>query len=388
MIRSAALALLARIPVFGLALEGLVLGLQNLPASEWQAASDPAGALTIHQGLPIACVSGDAATIGTGEGRLYGARIPDLLGLMGIQPKLVLARKSAAFQATLAAIPAAARTRIAAIAAACGADPAQLLAANALVDVQCSALVALPTANSPLRLARNMDFFPAKALGPGTVLSIVRETGCRPYASIGWPGSVSVISGMNDAGLVACILLNHGGPTLPGAEPLGLRVAEILAQAGTVEEAVERFAARPVASSHYVLLADPTSATVVWQERDGLHRDRPTGGWLAASNGPRRTGCPDDERGQCLLALTRVTPTRERMRQVLTASYMPALNAQAMVFEPATLSLDLAVGTGTHPAAKNGWWSVALSDLFHQGSTADLTVTTLDPVVPLRHYAE
>jgi Acyl-coenzyme A:6-aminopenicillanic acid acyl-transferase len=388
MLRSVALALLARIPVFGLALEGLVLGLQDLAASEWKAATAPAGALTIHQGLAIACLTGDAATIGTGEGRLYGARIPDLLGLMGLQPKLLLARRSAAFQATLAAIPEAARTRITAIAATCGSDPAQLLAANALVDVQCSALVALPTAASPLRVARNMDFFPAKTLGPGTVLSIVRETGCRPYASIGWPGSVAVVSGMNDAGLVACILLNHDGPALPGAEPLGMRIAELLAQAGTVEAAVERFAARPVASSHYVLLADPTTATVVWQERDGLHRDRPTGGWLAASNGPRRGGTPTDERGRCLLALTRESPTRERMRQVLSASYMPALNAQAMVFEPATLSLDLALGTGIHPAAKNDWWSLRLGEVFAQGATAGVRVDTLAPVIPLAHYAE
>ena len=67
--------------------------------------------------------------------------------------------------------------------------------------------------DSPLlRVARNMDFFPAKLLGPGTVLTVWRRPGVRTVIGVGWPGYAGIVSGMNDAGLSVCILLQHGAP--------------------------------------------------------------------------------------------------------------------------------------------------------------------------------
>jgi hypothetical protein len=351
-------------------------------------AAAPGGELAVVAGLPLAATTGTPQQIGTAEGLLFRDRIGPLLGLMAVQPRLLMVRRSQRFRATVAAIGAEPRARLAAMALAAGVDGTILLEANALVDAQCSAVVALPTGDRPLRLSRNMDFFPAKLLGPGTVVEIVRQDGKRPYASIGWPGSASVISGMNDAGLVACILLNHRGPDLAGGEPVCLRLADILQHDANVEDAVKRFSASPVGSSHYLLLADAACATIVWQEPDGLHRDDPIGGWHSASNGPRIAGQPNDDRGRCLRGLCSGDPDAARLRQLMTASYMPGINAQAMLFEPATLTLELAVGTGTHPAACQPWKRVALGPLLAGAAPGTATVVELPAPEPLKHYTE
>ena len=76
------------------------------------------------------------------------------------------------------------------------------------------------------------------------------------------------------------------------------------------------------------------------------------------------------------------------MRQVLTASYMPGINAQAMVFEPATCTLEVALGTGSEPAATSRWWRVSLTAAFAAGELRALTVEQLPASVPLRHYSK
>ncbi len=394
MIRALFTSMFARLPLLTLACESLVLSVRPGQAAEWQPAHTTNGQLVIQAGLPLAVVSGNAAEIGSAEGELFKPRMAALLGLMSLQPRLLVARQGATFTATIAAIAEDDRSRLTALATTAGITPRTLIEANALVDAQCSAVVALPATNlpnggdRPLRVARNMDFFPAAALGPGTVLEVIRLTGKRPYATIGWPGSAAVISGMNDAGLVACILLNHDGDALPAGEPLGLRLAHILQEDATVEAAVQRFNATPVASSHYVLLADALSATVVWRGRDGLHQDVPQGGWLTATNGRRAQTQPQDERGICLrnLCTTTAVPDAAWMRQVLTASYMIGINAQSMVFEPATCTVELAVGTAQHPAAKATWWRLSLTTLFAGGDADAAVVEQLPASLPLPHY--
>ncbi len=291
----------------------------------------------------------------------------------------------------IAGISADHRAEIAALARAAEVDESDMLAANVLVDSQCSAMASPATEHQPLRVARNMDFFPATTLGKRTVLSIVRPDGKHAFASIGWPGFAGVVSGMNDAGLTVCILVNHDNHYVPGGQPICFRLRELLEGSSTVEEAVSRFSATPVASSHYVLLADVTTATVVWQDSNGtVHRHLPQDGWLACSNGRRSAdGLPLDWRGKKLQELASTfdgeTVTEVDMRQALTATYLSFINAQAMVFVPATATVDLAIGGMWHPAARGSWHSFALKPLFAGQRPADAKITALAAVEPLRH---
>ena len=390
MLRDLICSFFGRFPLLALSAEVLTCGPVARAAEDWHAAQVPNGALAVHDRLPVAVVGGTAEEIGAAEGALFADRVPPLLKLMAWQPKLVLQRRTTRFRTTLAAISAETRSRLTALAASSGVAAQTLLEANALVDAQCSATVAMPHDGQPLRVARNMDFFPAGRLGPGTVLEIVRPAGQRPYASITWPGSAAVISGMNDAGLVACILLNHHGENLPGGEPIGLRLAAILAHESDVAGAMKRFAATPVGSSQYVLLADAQTTTIIWQTPEGLRQDQPRDGWLIASNGARRDGTPTDARGRFLDAQCRShagTADQEWMRRALTTCYMPGINAQAMVFEPATCTLELAVGTGVAPAATAAWWRIPLAELLNGTRSAESAeVASLTPCVPLPHY--
>ncbi len=349
---------------------------------------EPAGLATVD-GLAIATFAGTPAEIGAQVGALERGRVRSLLRIMALRSLPARIFRPRRVAALVAAIAPEHREELHALAAASGVGEAALDAANVLVDNQCSALVSPPSALQPLRVARNLDFFPASAVGGRTLLSIVRPAGRHAFASVGWPGGVGVVSGMNDAGVTACILLNHGDPHRGPGQPVCFRVREILERCASVDEAVACFAATPVASSQYVVIADAGSAVVVWQGADGVHVDHPVDGWLACANGRRDAQGPSDRRGRMLSSLATTldpeTVSAERMRQALTATYLTCLNAQAMLFVPATRSLELALGGMLHPAALSAWHRIDLDALFRGASAADAPVTRLDRVAALPH---
>ena len=340
---------------------------------------------------PIARYSGTPEKIGDEAGQDDPGRIRSLMRMMTLRTLPARWFHPQRVASLIAGISTDHRAEIHALARAASVSEASMLAANVLVDSQCSALVSPASEQQPLRVARNMDFFPATTLGRRTVLTIVRPAGKHAFASIGWPGFVGVVSGTNDAGLTACILVNHDSGYVPGGQPICFRMREMLEGCATVDEAVACFAAAPIASSHYVLLADATTSTLVWQGRDGLvHRDAPHNGWLACSNGRRSVdGLPLDWRGRRLQSLgagfSCDTVTEADMRQALTATYLTWINAQAMVFVPATKTLELAVGGMWHPAACSAWYRIELQPLFDDQPLSDVTVTTLASVPPLSH---
>ena len=58
-------------------------------------------------------------------------------------------------------------------------------------------------------LARNMDYMGLGYLQDYTLITIYQQPGKKAFASIGFPGTIGVISGINDAGLLDCITGNH-----------------------------------------------------------------------------------------------------------------------------------------------------------------------------------
>jgi hypothetical protein len=59
-----------------------------------------------------------------------------------------------------------------------------------------------------------------------------------------------------------------------------------------------------------------------------------------------------------------------------------------MVFTPATRSLDLALGSGTQPAALQAWRRLDLTGLLAGGEPAAVTVADLPRVEPLGHFLD
>ncbi len=355
----------------------------------WRPGEALGGRLAVVEGLALLELSGTPEQRGRQAAALVGRQAADLLAVMRWTPQEVITdRKRRA--AVLAATRAGDRAELDAFAAATGADPDALLRANATIETMCSAIAHVPSAT----VARNMDFFPADALGPATLVQVVREPGRRSYAAVGWPAMAGVISGINDAGLSACILLNwKGGDPEPG-EPLAFRVRAILQDCADVEAGIAAMRADPVGSRHYVLLADPRTAAVAWWTPDGPHVDRPSPeGWLVASNwirdghGPRA----DDARGCSLVAASAAltaAPDPTWFRRVLSASYMTGLNAQAMVLSSRDRRLELAVADGATPAALSSWRAVELGPLLDGAAVEQATVVRLPVETPMPHYAD
>ncbi|GDY12754.1 hypothetical protein LBMAG53_16320 [Planctomycetota bacterium] len=351
---------------------------------------DPSAAAPLP---PLISLAGTPAEIGAAEGTACPSQIAPLLRVMGTGASLLQLPRPRRTAALVTAIPAEHHAELAAVAEASGCQVERILRANVLVDSCCSVLVAPAvsggSAACPLRLVRNMDFFPADVIGPSTVVKRYRPVGRLAFVSIGWPGYAAVVSGMNAAGVVACVLLQHGSGIRPTGMPVCFRLRTILEHATDLESAIAAFAAPPaVASGHYALLADAHSAAVVWQGTGQVIRHDPTSGWLAASNGPRRNRLPDDPRGRWLLrqiaALGGAVPDAAWLRQVATAVGQRSTTAQSMVWEPATKTLELATGSARRPAAWETWRRYRLSDWLEGGDAPK--AEDLGRPEPLPHF--
>ncbi len=347
------------------------------------------GRSAVVAGLTLAEIRGQPADLGDQMGHLFAKQVRAMLAGTGAHAETVRLKQLAA------GIPDDYRHELDALAKAAQVDAQELTRANLMVDTMCSAAVHLgdPARRQPLVLGRNLDFSPADLLGDGTVVTILRPAGKHAVAAIGWPGFTGIVSGMNDAGVAACVLLNlhqHSVPPEAGA-PLAYRVRAMLESAGGLEEAVALFAASAVASDNFVLVADAAGATVVWQDHGQTKRFAPRDGWLFCTNSPmvERLAGPDDARGRCLrsLAAEAVDPDAAWMRRALGAAYLTDLNAQAMVFVPAQRRLQLATGRSLRPAALSVWRDLDLAPLFAGGSVSEATVVELGKVAnPLPHY--
>lgn len=364
-----------------------MLGHAGLAA--WKPADALGGRLVVEQGLGILVLDGSPEQRGAQMAALAGRQGSDLLAVMRLNPKAFAADQDRLAR-VLASTRPSDRAEISAFASASGLSENAVLLANATIETMCSAVAHIPSAT----VARNMDFFPPGPLGQATLLQIVREPGRRTYAAIGWPAMIGVISGMNDAGLSACILLNWKGEDPPPGEPLAFRVRSILQECGDVASAIAALGAAPVGSRHYVLFADHADAAVAWWTPDGLRIDRPRDGWLVASNWIRADGEPrvDDRRGRCLMdactALGSTAPDGRWFRRVLSASYMPLLNAQAMVLLHRERRLELALASGLRPAARRPWLRIELGPLL-DGAAADAATAEILPAEPpMPHYRQ
>lgn len=89
-------------------------------------------------------------------------------------------------------------------------------------------------------LARNLDFFPLGYLHAFGLVTVCRGRGVRPFAAVGFPGSVGVFSGMNDAGLALAtheVFSPAGRGFDPAGEPFAALCRRALEECATADEA-------------------------------------------------------------------------------------------------------------------------------------------------------
>ncbi len=151
--------------------------------------------------------------------------------------------------------------------------------------IGCTTFTVPPVGGSHAMLARAFDFEAGDTFDRDKVVFLVREPGRIPFASVGWPGFVGVVSGMNREGVA---LVVHGGRAgTPRAEgmPVVFSLRETLAGAHDTEEAVKILSSHPVMVSHIVIVQDAKGNTAVVERAPGVPAFvRRSNGRLATTN--------------------------------------------------------------------------------------------------------
>ena len=236
-----------------------------------------------------------------------------------------------------------------------------MIGANTLVDCYrggfgCSSLIVEPqrSATAGPLFGRNLDFPSLGRLHLYSLVTVCRPTGKHAFASVGFPGMLGCLSGMNDAGLALAtheVFFSKDRAPLfnPKGTPYMFCFRRILEECTTVEEAEKLLRSLPRTTLFNLAVCDRRRGAVLECTPQTVVLRPAVDGICACANHFRSA-----ELGT--FALTRRYAVLEQSRQipVLTLADVTRklhevnqgfLTLQTMVFEPAALRLHLAIGS-------------------------------------------
>ena len=327
------------------------------------------GELKYINGLPVLIV------VGTPEdfGRQTAALTSDVVRKLTAYPEKLLQQRSSAKErlpkciemckSLLPQLSDDHRAELRMAAARFGVDRDLGLLSNMLPDVYrggfaCSSLTvdAAHSATKGPLFGRNLDFYTLDILDKYSLVTVHRPTGKHAFVTIGFPGMLGCLSGMNDAGLAVAVhevfLARDGAPMFnPKGEPYTFCFRRILEECTTTAEAEKllRDAGRTTILS--LATCDPKGGVVLeMTPKSVVPRRGGDNGILACTNHFRtdELAMPMFKRCWRYQKLTQGrTPDAMTVSDVgrrLHEANLGKLTVQTMVFEPAALKLHLAVG--------------------------------------------
>jgi len=142
-------------------------------------------------------------------------------------------------------------------------DRYSLLSYPAISNGGCSSFIALPqaTKNRKLIYGRNFDFLKEGSLE--SLITFYEPDEGNSFVSIGWPGMIGVVSGMNDKGLTVGLLTAYSKDVSFDGMPSCFLMRKVLQYANNVEEAKEIIIQTKRTGPNIFLLADEKEALVV-----------------------------------------------------------------------------------------------------------------------------
>ncbi len=234
-----------------------------------------------------------------------------------------------------------------------------LMLANSFLDlmptVACSTMT-LPADAAPdhiARFARNLDFDSFNIADKNSVVLVYHPAGRYAFATIGWPGMIGAVSGMNEFGLTLCNMEVPRGPGLVvKAMPYALLYRCLLEHCKTVDEAVKYLQDNPRQSANNLMLMDAAgNRTVVELSPEKVVVRRGQDGTALISTNHQR-GQDADQPGLCdrydylhdnaKKLYGKIGPTQ--LISMLEHVQQGNLTMQSMIFEPANRVLYLATG--------------------------------------------
>jgi len=315
-------------------------------------------------GLPVIRLQGKPEEIGVQMAMLtarpaqkllnYPKDVLKHLGLQATWPALVATGKG-----MLANFPADYRRELEAGIKAAELDRELFIAANTMFDIKklfaCSSLIVEPekSATGGLLFGRNLDFPTLGYLHEYSMVIVCHPEGKRAFASVGFPGVIGVLSGINDAGLALAVheVYHSNDDSVrfdPQGTPYALCFRRILEECTTVEEAEKLLKSMRRTTRLNLAVADrkrgavfefTPKQVVVRSAADGYcactnhFRSKELSTWLDCGRFRRL----DQARDEGKLA---VADLGRKLHQV----HQGQGTLQTMVFEPVALKLHLAIG--------------------------------------------
>jgi hypothetical protein len=370
-----------------------LLAARPAPAAEpfrFPAARTPGGELSFRNGLPVLTVTGSPEDIGAAVGllalrpsqRTLGYPL-ELLKEHGAERtyKLFVDGGNGMFRR----FPADYQRELEAMVRAAGVNRDDVIVGNTFFDLKkvfaCSALLVEPgrsATGGPL-LARNLDYPSLGYIHQHTLVTVYRPAGKHAFVSVGFPGLVGCLSGMNDAGLSLAILevfeVKPGEASFDAeGVPYALCYRRLLEECGTIAEAQKLLEGMHRTTTTNLVVADRDGVAVL--EVTPAHvvrRQPPAGGACPCTNhfcsqrlGPEHPidVCATLERlaelHKSLQGEQKLGP--DDLRQRLDIVNLGAETLQTMVFEPRTLKLHLAFGET--PSSRLPFRTLDLGPLF------------------------
>jgi isopenicillin-N N-acyltransferase-like protein len=346
------------------------------------------GKLAYHDGLPVLVVEGTPQEMGTAVGRLGLKPAPRAAGypralLKTVGADLLWNVAVSSGKKMIKQFPPDYVTELEAMSAASGVDRDSVIVGNTLFDLKkifaCSAVLVEAEHSStggPL-LGRNLDYPSLGYLHQYSLVTVYRPQGKHAFVSVGFPGLVGCLSGMNDAGLCLAILEvfdAHKGEQTFDAQgvPFALCYRKMLEDCTTIAEAHKVLTGLRRTSLTNLVVADRQGVAVFEISPGRVEERPPEAGLVACTNhfctpALRREGGlnPNDsfERYHTLRQTLhdKSTVDPEQLRCQLDFVNMGELTLQTMVFDPKNLRLHLAVGE--RPASAGEFHTVDLGPL-------------------------
>ncbi len=341
--------------------------------------------------VPVLVVEGTPADIGQAVGTLAlkpGKRVlnypRELLDLHGIGKLwgLFLGSGKGMFRN----FPPEYRDELESMVRASSADRDLVIAGNTFFDLKktlaCSAVLVEKdrSATGGTLLGRNLDYPSLGYIHHYSLITVYRPKKALAFATVGFPGLVGVLSGMNEAGLALGVL--EVFDIRPGEQhfdargvPYGLCLRRVLEQARTIDEAKKVLESLRRTTTINVAIADRNDVAVLEISPRHVVRRRGARGVCVTTNHFCSRQLKADRQVDIADSLERFQ-TLEKLRQgedrvgvqaihrQLDATNLGKLTLQTMCFEPASLRLHLSIGKV--PASRYRMQTVDLADLLRR----------------------
>jgi isopenicillin-N N-acyltransferase-like protein len=236
----------------------------------------------------------------------------------------------------------------------------------------CSSITIEPahSATGGMLMARNLDYSPIPEDVPNyTLITVYHPRGKLSFASVGFPGWLGVLSGMNEAGLTLAThdvkqSADHSPAFTPIGTPMTLSFRRVLEECRTVAEAERLMKSVKRTTYLSIAVADKQNCAILELTPKSVVVRRPENGMLLCTNHFRSPELRVDTNCQRYAnlsagGLTGKVDLTQIWQRLHKASWGGTF--QSMVFEPSLLKLHLAYGTP--PATSQTPRMVDLADL-------------------------